>query len=69
MFTMQAAKHSPTVSCSISLPAALRDAARQAAYDDNRSLSGLVSGLLRTHLEREGYLGARTPDAPKGGAS
>ncbi len=69
MFTMQAAKHSPTVSCSISLPAALRDAARQAAYDDNRSLSGLVSGLLRTHLEREGYLSGLRSEGVKGGAS
>ena len=32
-----------TVNISISLPRGIREQARQAAFDDNRSLSGLVS--------------------------
>lgn len=50
-----------TTNVSISLPPALRDAARQAAFDDNRSLSSLVARLLSQHLQKEGYLEERAP--------
>ncbi|MBN2068371.1 MAG: hypothetical protein JW739_01930 [Opitutales bacterium] len=44
------------ISLSISLPLELRDAARQAAFDDNRSLSGLIAALLLDYVQREQYL-------------
>lgn len=50
-----------TTNVSISLPQPLRDAARQAAFDDNRSFSSLVAWLLKEHLQREGYLEERRP--------
>ncbi len=43
---------------SVSLPADLLQLLRQAAYDDNRSVSSLVTALVRNHLDREGYLAA-----------
>lgn len=45
---------------SVSLPRELHEPARQAAFDDNRSLSSLITALLTQHLRREGYL----PDHP-----
>jgi len=44
------------VTISISLPEMLRDGAKQAAFDDNRSVSSLISGLLQAYLEKEEYL-------------
>lgn len=49
-------KKSPRISISVSLPEPVRDAARQAAFDDNRPLSGLINLLLEDYLAREGYL-------------
>ncbi len=43
------------VNISISMPEYLRSQVRQAAFDDNRSVSNLVCSLLRSHLRREGY--------------
>lgn len=65
MFTMKTPKNR-TVNVSISLPPHLRDAARQAAFDDNRSMSSLVAWLLQHHLSAEGYLGGppREPISP-----
>lgn len=48
-----------SINVSISLPPSLRDAARQAAFDDNRSFSSLVAWLLSQHLQKEGYLEER----------
>lgn len=48
----------PTVNVSISLPQTLRDAARQAAVEDQRTMSSLVASLLKDHLCAEGYLTA-----------
>lgn len=49
-------KHSnPRISVSVSLPTDTRDLARQAAFDDNRPLSGLIHKLVEDYLEREGY--------------
>jgi hypothetical protein len=45
-----------TVNLSVSLPPHLREVARQAAFDDNRSVSSLVACALQNHLRREGYL-------------
>lgn len=50
-----------TINVSISLPPALREAARQAAFDDNRSFSSLVARLLNQYLQKEGYLEERAP--------
>jgi len=50
------AQKSPKISVSVSLPANVTDLARQAAFDDNRPLSGLVCCLLEDYLVREGYL-------------
>lgn len=50
-----------TTNVSISLPPSLRDAARQAAFDDNRSFSSLVARLLSQYLQKEGYLEERAP--------
>ncbi len=44
------------VNLSVSLPQDLRDAARQAAFDDNRSVSSLIATVLKGHLSDEGYL-------------
>ena len=44
------------VNLSVSLPQDLRDAARQAAFDDNRSVSSLIATVLKNHLSNEGYL-------------
>ena len=41
---------------SVSLPGDLLEGLRQAAFDDNRSVSSLVTSLVQGHLEREGYL-------------
>lgn len=49
MFTMKV-KSSECVSVSVSLPRGLRDRARRAAFQDNRSLSSLVQTLLVRHL-------------------
>ena len=59
MFTMKARQSVPlTVSVSLDL----RDAARRAAFDDNRSVSSLVARVLTDHLRDEGYLeGATRP--------
>jgi hypothetical protein len=51
-------KKSPSVSVSVSLPSHVRDVARQAAFDDNRPLSGLITRLLEIHLIEQGYLEA-----------
>jgi hypothetical protein len=62
---MNTTDRSPRVNCSISLPYAVRESARQAAFDDNRSLSGLITRLLQRHLAAEGYLPeSRPPAAP-----
>ncbi|WP_309382706.1 hypothetical protein [Cerasicoccus frondis] len=45
-----------TVNLSISIAPNLRDAARQAASEDQRSLSSLIASLLKDHLCAEGYL-------------
>ncbi|WP_309395948.1 hypothetical protein [Cerasicoccus maritimus] len=47
-----------TVNLSISITPILRDAARQAASEDQRSLSSLIASLLKEHLCAEGYLTA-----------
>ena len=39
-----------------------QEVARQAAFDDNRSVSSLVACALQNHLRREGYLDATTAD-------
>ncbi len=55
-----------TVNISISLPRGIREQARQAAFDDNRSLSSLVSSLLRAYLCAEGYIeGGKSAGAGK----
>ncbi len=46
---------------SVSLPGELLELLRQAAFDDNRSVSSLVTSLVQSHLDREGYL--RQPSA------
>ena len=61
---MQKSKHS-LVNLSVSLPQDLRDAARQAAFDDNRSLSSLIASALKGQLLAEGYL--TRPGASAGG--
>ena len=40
---------------SVSLPAQMQEQLRQAAYDDNRSVSSLVAALVDAYLVREGY--------------
>ncbi|WP_269542929.1 hypothetical protein [Cerasicoccus fimbriatus] len=45
-----------TVNVSITLPPSLHLAARQAASEDQRSLSGLIASLLKDHLCAEGYV-------------
>ncbi len=55
-------KNTTTVNVSVSLPPQLREVARQAAFDDNRSVSSLVACALKKHLHSEGYLDASTPD-------
>lgn len=44
------------VNISVSLPEPLRKQAKKAASDDNRSVSSLVSSLLKSYLVREGYV-------------
>lgn len=63
MFTMKT-KKSSTVNLSVSLPPHLREMARQAAFDDNRSVSSLVACALQNHLRREGYLDATAAKKP-----
>jgi post-segregation antitoxin (ccd killing protein) len=63
MFTMKT-KKSSTVNLSVSLPPHLREVARQAAFDDNRSVSSLVACALQNHLRREGYLDAAGTPSP-----
>ena len=41
---------------SISMSRGLQDVARRAAFDDNRSLSSLVGALIKSYLQREGYI-------------
>ncbi|MBC2594220.1 hypothetical protein H5P28_08085 [Ruficoccus amylovorans] len=53
-----------TVNVSVSLPPHLREIARQAAFDDNRSVSSLVACALKKHLRSEGYLDAETDCVP-----
>ena len=55
-------KKTSTVNLSVSLHPHLREVARQAAFDDNRSVSSLVACALQNHLRREGYLDATTAD-------
>lgn len=55
MFTMKKPKHT-LVNLSVSIPQDLRDVARQAAFDDNRSVSSLVTCALQRYLGAEGYL-------------
>lgn len=43
-------------SVSVSLPAEMQEQLRLAAYDDNRSVSSLVTALVDAYLIREGYL-------------
>jgi|GEM_PF-2747593 len=40
---------------SISIPLDMREVLQQAAYDDNRSVSSLISALVNSYLVREGY--------------
>lgn len=40
---------------SVSLPAEMQEQLRQAAFDDNRSVSSLVTALVDAYLTREGY--------------
>ncbi|MBK1859482.1 hypothetical protein [Cerasicoccus arenae] len=54
-----------TVNVSISLPKSLRDAARNAAVDDQRSVSSLVASLLKDHLCAEGYISATLQPAER----
>jgi hypothetical protein len=42
-------------SVSVSLPATMQEQLRQAAFDDNRSVSSLVTALVDAYLTREGY--------------
>ncbi len=49
-------KQSRHVTLSISLPQDLREQARQAAFDDNVSLSSFVAQILRSYLASEAYL-------------
>lgn len=44
------------VSLSVSMPQSLRDAARKAAVEDQRSVSSLIASLLKDHLCAEGYI-------------
>ena len=56
MFTYQLeSMNHKKVNISITLPWSLRAQIRQAAIDDNRSVSSLVSNLVKTYLHREGY--------------
>ncbi len=48
------------VNISISMTDFLRRQLRRAATDDHRSVSSLVTGLLRVHLRREGYATSRS---------
>lgn len=41
---------------SVSLPANMHDKLRQAACDDNRSVSSLVAAIVDAYLVREGYV-------------
>jgi len=63
LFTMKTIAKS-TVNLSISLPPSLRDAARKAAVEDQRSVSSLIASLLKDHLCAEGYLSA-TLESPE----
>lgn len=49
---------------SVSLPGELLELLRQAAFDDNRTVSSLVAALVRGHLDREGYLKTTCPSGP-----
>jgi hypothetical protein len=42
-------------SLSVSLPVEMQEQLRLAAYDDNRSVSSLVTALVDAYLTREGY--------------
>lgn len=58
-----------TVNTSISLPRDICHHARQAAFDDNRSLSSLISRLLRDHLMASGYLDPVGPPSARSGST
>lgn len=53
------------VTVSMSMPKRMRALARQAAYDDNRSLSSLFNVLVKKYLEQEGYLDEWGEPGPK----
>jgi hypothetical protein len=54
LFTMKRqVRHSTNMS--VSLPAQMQQQLRQAAFDDNRSVSSLVAALVDAYLTREGY--------------
>jgi hypothetical protein len=54
MFTMERqSRHSTNMS--VSLPVQMQEQLRQAAFDDNRSVSSLVAALVDAYLTREGY--------------
>lgn len=44
------------VRLSVSLPQEVRDQIRQAAFDENVSVSAWISRRVRQHLQREAYL-------------
>jgi|WetSurMetagenome_2_1015567.scaffolds.fasta_scaffold738997_1 hypothetical protein len=44
-----------TTNISVSLPGEMQEKLRQAAKDDNRSVSSLVTALVDAYLIREGY--------------
>mgnify|MGYP003830976549 CR=1 FL=1 len=41
---------------SISLPSEMQEVLRQAAFDDNRTVSSLIAALVDSYLIREGYI-------------
>ncbi len=57
-------RRTPKVNVSVSLPPHVRDSARQAAFDDNRPLSSLITVLLEDFLEAEGYLDTTRQNRP-----
>ena len=46
-------RHSTNIS--VSLPGEMQEKLRQAAHDDNRSVSSLVTALVDAYLVREGF--------------
>lgn len=44
-----------SINMSVSLPVQMQEQLRQAALDDNRSVSSLVAAIVDSYLIREGY--------------